>query len=223
MGLESYSHFESGSGSAWVQWTYQYDAAGQLLTDGEDSYRYDELGRLEQVTAKRLNSGTMKADPDPARIVTQSFAYDAFGNQVQSSATGAIPPTGGAGSNFNSFTFTGAELASMALTNRLPSTANGLPTGAQYDAQGNLTRIYQQASDVNNPALWMAYDALGRVTELKDQKRNLREVYQYTADGLRTVVYTYEGLQPGGALVKALVNIYNDQHQLVSQYDWVLE
>jgi RHS repeat-associated protein len=209
VGMASLSHYESGSGAPKVSWAYQYDESGHLLTDGEDTYQYDELGRLTQVVAERLDQTTSLGST--TQKVTQAFSYDAFGNQLSSLATGALPT----GSNLNNFTFNASERAQMATSNQLPATANGIPTGAQYDAQGNLVRMFLQTAS-SAPSLYMTYDALGRVTQLKDANRNITEAYLYNASGLRTVVNVFNGISGTLTLQKTKVNVYNDVHQLVA-------
>jgi RHS repeat-associated protein len=203
VGLASMNHYEQGNTTARFAWAYQYDHAGNLLTDGEDSYQYDELGRLTQAAVRRydLAQGT----------VTQAFDYDAFGNQVMSLASGDVAGIPGGG--LNNFSFSAAEKITMGATNRIPGTANGVPTGASYDAQGNLAQIYQQATSGTPKALSMAYDALGRVVSLSNSATNQTECYAYTSEGLRTVVKVY-----GGAGVQSVrVNLYDDARRLVWQ------
>lgn len=189
-------------GSSSTNFIYTYDNASRLLGTGEDTYGVDELGRLVQAQVQRLNGD---------QPVKQTFAYDAMGNQTSSQIT--YFPTE---STFNgtNFTFAGSELAVLAQTNHLPGTANGVPTGAAYDAQGNLTTLFKEASGANAKQVNLGYDALGRVVGMSDLDKNVSEVYAYTADGLRFATQQYQN----GSLQKTKFNVYNDARQLVSEY-----
>ena len=197
VGLASMSHYAIGGGSPQSQWSYLYDAAGNLKTDGEDTFTYDLLGRLTNVALKRLDGST----------VTQSFTYDAFGNRLSSQASGNVPT-----SVLNvSFSPNTVELNQR---NQLPvQTAAGALTGAQYDEQGNLKYIWTSPGNPDTQ-LGLTYDALGRVIQLSDSKRGTVERYYYSADGLRVRVEEYLG----GVLQKTRYNVYNDQRQLISKY-----
>jgi hypothetical protein len=198
IGLGSLAHYASGGGGPLMQWTYLYDDAGNLKTDGEDTFDYDLLGRLKIATIKRLG-GTS---------VNQSFTYDAFGNRLSSTATGNVPAT-----VINvAFSTNSVELNGH---NQLPvQTTSGLLTGVQYDEQGNLNYIWTKPGDAGTQ-LGLVYDALGRVIQLSDAKRSgFFEKYFYSADGLRVRIEEYLS----GTLQKTRYNIYNDQHQLVSKY-----
>ncbi len=198
MGLDSMYHYSTGGGSPQAQWNYRYDSAGNLQTDGEDTFDYDLLGRLKTVTLKRLDGST----------VTQAFTYDAFGNRLSSAATGNVPAAVIGNLSFATNT---VELNER---NQLPGqTATGKLTGAQYDEQGNLKYIWIQPDDPNSQ-LGLLYDALGRVIQMSDSKRGVVEKYFYSSDGLRVRIEEYVS----GALQKTRYNIYNDQHQLVSKY-----
>lgn len=197
VGLASMSHYAIGGGSPQAQWSYLYDAAGNLKTDGEDTFSYDLLGRLTSVVLKRLDGSS----------VTQGFTYDAFGNRLSSQASGNVPT-----SVLNvSFAANTVELNQR---NQLPvQTAAGALTGAQYDEQGNLKYIWTSPGNPDTQ-LGLTYDALGRVIQLSDSKRGTVERYYYSADGLRVRVEEYVG----GVLQKTRYNVYNDQRQLVSKY-----
>jgi YD repeat-containing protein len=69
----------------------------------------------------------------------------------------------------------------------------------------------------------MLYDALGRVVSLGNTKANQVERYQYTTEGLRTVVEVYQGSIAPQNLLKIQYRIYNDIRQLVSEHELVLE
>ncbi len=196
-------------GQSLANWIYNYDTTtGYLLTDNEDSYQYDPLGRLLLASVQRLNNqGT----------ISQSFTYDAFGNQTSSVATGNLPSSSAPGYNINNFQFNASEQAQMAVKNQLPPTSGGAQTGALYDPQGNLTQFWTVGN--TQTELMFIYDSLGRVVQMGDSNRQVTETYAYSTDGLRILVQIFQS----GVLQKAEFNVYNDQRQLVSQYELVLE
>ncbi|BDU75466.1 hypothetical protein [Mesoterricola sediminis] len=206
VGLTSISHYVGGNASPYRQWTYTYDLAGRLTGDGENTYGYDALDRLVSATVPVPHGVTL----------TQTFAYDAFGNmtksQTDSSSAAAMPW-------INNFLFTGAELDHLANTNQLPGGAIGVPTGATYDAYGNLIQIYAKAGSSGYPSLNLAYDALGRVVRMVYQETAASvpqvEEYAYGADGLRAWIRTLTG----GVLSTIKHKVYNDKRQLVSEYE----
>ena len=202
-GLGVLTHYVQGSPSPTKQWTYKYDFAGRLITDGEDSYTYDGLDRLSTATVKHLDGIT---------TLNQTFAYDSFGNQTSSVLSPLPTDLYGV---INNFTFQGSELAALAGTNHLPTFASGVPTGAAYDAQGNLTQIYRQAGSSVGNGLALSYDALGRVTQVVDDKNLTTEKYFYTPEGLRSRIEIYKN----AVLQTIRYKLYNDQRQLVSEYE----
>lgn len=219
-GLAFMSHTIPGKPPA-KTWSFAYDGAGRLLTDGEDSYTYDPLGRLKtaavvdlQVTAKGL---------------FQTFDYDAFGNRVLAqtdTVTNWVPPaavpatlnrqttlrTGlntPANSSFNKADHNTIESLAK---NRLPATtATGASTGAQYDAQGNLIQTYPQAGLSSSP-INLTYDALARVSSICSgtNAARLQESYLHDDEGLR--IRMWDG-------TKIRYNIYNEARQLIAQYE----
>ena len=199
--LISLKHFASNSGGTpTAQWSYTYDSHGNLTADGENSYSYDPLNRLAQATVM-WSGGSL----------VESYLFDGFGNLTSKVAVGNLPGSGLTGANLNNFALNAAEMASLSVQNRLPSTARGVATGALYDGQGNLTHIFTQTGQPSTQA-GLIYDALGRVVQLS--RGLVVEKYAYTSEGLRTLVQIYQG----GTLQATKVNLYNDLRQLVSQY-----
>lgn len=198
IGLAGIAHYASGSSSPAEQWSYLYGFSGNLKTDGEDTYRYDLLNRLTRAVVKKLD-GT---------IVTQKYSYDAFGNRLSSHATGSVP-IDLVNLRFSSVT---TELNQR---NQIPAkTSAGVMTGATYDPQGNLARIWITPGSTTTQ-IGLVYDALGRVIQMSDARRpGFMEKYFYSPDGLRTRIEEYQGL----VLTKTRYSIYNDQRQLVSKY-----
>lgn len=197
MGLAAQSHGLPGSDRPRLSWTYNYDGAGQLRGDGQDTYAYDALGRLTRAMVQRTSV--------PQQI-TQDLTYDAVGNLLSSLSTanaGPLPAT------LTNFAFP-AQATELAQRNQLPAAH----TGARYDSQGHLTYVWKSASP-SGPFLQMAYDALGRVSSLFDSATGITEAYAYTPEGLRTRIDLYSQ----GALQKTRYRIYNDQRQLVSEYE----
>lgn len=198
-------------------WTYGYNQRGDVTTDGEDYYSYDKLSRLTQAFIRDpwdASGGT------GATGVWQQFGYDAFGNRSALTSwtatnwtAGALPPatpTTDVTAKAQSYAMTAAEITTMGATNRLPSTIGGVATGATYDTQGNLTKIYgtrgQTATQVT-----MTYDALARVTSLGDSKNATSQAYLYDDEGLRIkIVDSKTGV--------TTYNIYNEARQLVATY-----
>jgi YD repeat-containing protein len=209
-------------------WGYVYNAAGMLMTDGEDGYAYDPLNRL---------TGAMVRDLDPALASTQgsnkgiyqAFDYDAFGNRKMLSTmaitnwaagqpTPSSPATNaltGDSRDLRSYAMTTGEIAIMANTNRLPGSVGGVPTGAAHDAQGNLTGLYRTPGQPATQLL-MNYDALGRVSSLSDSGNATSQTYLYDDEGLRIKVTDSKS-------GKTTYNIYNESRQLVAVYELGLE
>jgi RHS repeat-associated protein len=215
-----------------AQWAYSYDQAGNLAREYDktrpdgagswafDQYGYDELNRLISAVVQSPTYGEQ----------LQQFDYDAFGNRTSSNLMRVTGWSGVKGSSTAYTTASGlmsvssnqavnaafAQGTAELLQNRLPAaTSAGVPTGAQYDSQGNLTRVFEKPTSVNPVVLTMTYDALGRVLTVSSTRTGITEIYQYTAEGLRTVVQEYSG----SILQKTRVNLYNDARQLVSQYE----
>jgi YD repeat-containing protein len=203
--LSTMAHYANAVGGPLRQWIYQWDSVtGWLKGDGEDSYTYDDLGRLMSVDA---------ALPGSTSRITQRFNYDAFGNQTESRASSGAPAW------INNFAFNKTD-ASW-LKNQLPEsslsdTGAPIPTGRSYSPQGYLKTIFKQAGQ-SGKQLSFDYDALGRVLVMTDTELGLTEKYAYTPEGLRWKVEEYHG----GALTKIRYNVYNDARQLVSQFEWV--
>ncbi len=213
------------TGGPVAQWTYTYDSntgnlvrENDLVTGSFDQYGYDEMNRLISALVQSSTYGDQ----------LQQFDYDAFGNRLSSSTQRVmnwVSGTRGAGTATVTAT-TVPSTANVTLNqadaalwqrNQLPgTTASGAPTGAIYDAQGNLKQIYEKPSDSAHPVT-MIYDALGRVMSVWSSRTGVTEKYQYTAEGLRTLIAEYSGT----TLQKTRVNLYNDARQMVSQYEKV--
>jgi YD repeat-containing protein len=177
----------------------------RAVTAAGDAYAYDELFRLTSATVQRpANQGT----------VSQAFTYDQYGNQT-SSFMGAIPTD--LVKVINNFTFDPAH-AALNYRNQLPAQTSTGDTGAAYDPQGNLISLYKHAGN-SGEAVNLTYDALGRVIRMEDldPQHSVIERYFYSAEGLRTRIETYQGLN----LIKVQHKLYNDQRQLVSEYEAV--
>lgn len=200
-------------------WAFSYNEAGELGTDGEDWYSHDKLGRL---------TGAFMRDPmDPTagHGLQQTFSYDAFGNRTGMTSqkvtnwTAATAPPGsptlaGLASDpraLRSFSMTTAEVTTMAATNHVPATLNGVTTGAAYDAQGNLTAIYE-APGASASQLTMTYDALGRVATLGDTAHATSQTYGFDDEGLRI-----KSLDSATGLTK--YSIYDEARHLIAQYE----
>lgn len=222
------------SGGPLEQWSYTYDGLGNmvkvnnLVTGSFDQYGYDNLNRLVSALVESPNYGDQ----------LQQFTYDAFGNRISSLIKGVTSWSGDRGAVGSTAAVTVSALQSdpnrqvvnaafnpsaTSLKNQLPpQTSAGVWTGALYDDQGNLTRVYATPGD-STTQLTMVYDALGRVVQLANSKNNTVERYQYTAEGLRTVVEVYQGSVTPQNLFKIQYRIYNDARQLVSEYELGLE
>jgi hypothetical protein len=223
-----------GNGSQNVTWTYHYDSSNRLQSADEqlstplsgdatggslkvtDQFGYDRLNRLVSAQVWNLDH-TVQAVQSIGTV--QKPGYDGFGNAftIQTTAgPGTLPdPTKVPWCNLNNFTLTNVEITTQAQTNRLPTTASGISTGAAYDGQGNLTTIWAVTGNTGTGKT-LTYDALGRVTQMFDAtaNRNVTEVYAYSAEGLRTLVESWQG----STLLSRTFNLYNDGRQLVCQY-----
>ncbi|WP_306590495.1 RHS repeat domain-containing protein [Geothrix sp. 21YS21S-4] len=232
--LASLQHFASAGAVA--SWSYAYDGAGRLKSDGTDFYRSDELGRLQSAFVKDHPTG-----PSPALGLMQTYGYDAYGNRtslhswkVQNWSPGSEPPASPQllplpDQRALSYDLNASEKAALGATNRIPASLGGVSTGvgvSGYDAQGNLLRIQRipgSTSDAIGSLLTMAYDGLGRVVSMGDAARNVVEVYRYDDQGLRTVVEVYQGTVAPSNLLRKQYRIYNEARQLVSEYELGLE
>lgn len=134
-------------------WIYSYDPQGRLLSDTEDWYGYDPLGRLATILTRDLDSSTGKTN-NSSSAIGQRIGYDSFGNRLNLDSKAVLNwPAGGAPPLPDSwlttptakgltYTFNASDTALIG-RNQLPSTTTtGAITGADYDAPGNLTRIY---------------------------------------------------------------------------------
>jgi len=191
--------FKDGTGTPQsVVWDYTYDGIGRLVGDGDDAYTYDPLNRLRSATIKL---------PEAAGSMSQIFDYDAFGNMMSATSTNA-PAWVKMGFTFSPYS------EALKRFNHLPAaTASGGSTGAHYNPQGHLDQVN---AGMGGRGLALAYDPLGRVTRM-DRGDGVTEVYQYTHEGLRTVIEEWQG----SVLQRIRFNLYNDQRQMVSQ--WVME
>jgi RHS repeat-associated protein len=199
-------------------WTYSYTGSGLLSSDGEDWFGYDKLGRLTLANVRPVSGASL------ATSVRQTFDFDAFGNRISSNAVyvtnwaqGSAPPASpavtGTPLTFPAINAAFSEGNASLLKNQLPGFATNLAaTGAQYDAQGNLTQTYPRLGATTEP-INLGYDALGRVTSMTFGPSGARktESYLYDDEGLRVRVLDSAG--------KARYNIYNEARQLAEQYD----
>lgn len=216
--LHGMSHAIPGAAHFPKDWTFVYDSANRLTSDGEDWYAYDALGRLTSAFVR---------DPFDAYEglgnagVWQQLAFDPFGNRsaltssvvtnwTAGSAPPAFPAVGGASSKAETYAMTGAEMAAMGATNHLPASIGGVSTGAQYDPQGNLTQVYGVPGD-SGRQLALAYDALARVTRLDDTMNGTSQSYAYDDEGLRIRM-------TDSATGMTTYNFYNEARQLIATY-----
>jgi hypothetical protein len=198
--LSSITHLlkDSLGNTPTLGWSYTYDQAGRLTKAGEDQFEYDSLNRLTLARTQLV---------DAPGSMTQTFAYDPFGNMIQA-VTSDAPPWIKAGFAFS-------PLDPALASNHLPvQSTTGGSSGAHYTPQGHLDQVNKWMS---GPGVAMTYDPLGRVISMTDSESGMTERYQYTPEGLRTVIEEWQG----AALQKVRINLYNDQRQLVSQ--WVME
>ncbi|WP_243286540.1 RHS repeat domain-containing protein [Geothrix terrae] len=214
-------------------WTYSYDPQGHILSDTEDWYGYDPLGRLTTILTRDLDPSTGKTN-NSSSAIGQLIGYDSFGNRSNLDSKAVLNwPAGGAppipGSWVTTPTAKGSTYifntsdAALIGRNQLPgTTTTGAFTGAGYDVQGNLIRIYGALGD-SSKQLSMTYDALGRVKTMADASRNIVEVYTYDDQGLRVLTEVYQGSVASQNLQKKQYRIYNEIRQLVSEYELVKE
>ena len=214
VGLASLNHAIPGKSFS-KAWTYAYDGAGRLTTDGVDYFSYDDLGRLNGAFVRDpLDTAAGNAN----RGLMQTFGYDAFGNRITASTKtltawtanakpmGTMSPTTTLRAGLNTVTANMSFSASdpALLKNQMPATAT---TGAHYDPQGNLDRVYTTPGDTTTQVS-MTYDALARVTAMTSKAGS--EQYLYDDEGLR--IRIWDG-------TKYRYNIYNEARQLIAQYE----
>ena len=137
------------------------DQAESLI---EDTYTYDALNRLSQVSEQSMNiagGGSWVAQ------FAQGYSYDRYGNRTINAAQ-----TWGTGINNKQFTVTESN-------NRLgvPSGQSGTMT---YDAAGNLTTDTYSGAGVTR-----VYDADNRMVSETQAGGYVAGVYSYSADGQR--------------------------------------
>lgn len=216
-GLATMTHAIPGQTGA--SWTYSYNELGLLTNDSEDYYNYDALGRLMSAFVRDpFNASTTQG-------LVQQFTYDAFGNRtsldskvVLNWTQGALPPTVPSTTaitdlrlkDVQTYGFNASDSALWG-HNQLPTTTVlGAVTGAEYDPQGNLTRIYRNVGD-STTQVTMSYDALGRVYSLGDANNATTQTYGYDDEGLRMkVVDSRTGV--------TTYNIYNEVRQLAATF-----
>ena len=150
-GLEEIQVSGMTGASDWTFGPFAFDALGNVSAIGAASFVYDTFGRL--------TSGEVDTEIARVGIVSQSLAYDPFGN-----ITRIDDPTGV------------RDLTVDPLTNRLGS------QHADYDPAGNLTRMAVGAHDYVH-----AFDPLNRV--LRRQGPGLETRHLYTAAGERIGTY----------------------------------
>ena len=218
VGLAGMTHQHTAATTLSRAWNYTYNDLDLMTSDGEDYYEYDKLGRLTKAFIK---------DEFGSNGIRQTLAYDAFGNRI-SGITDAISGWNGTvtppfspvlatlrtdvQTNIANSTFTPTHTAFQ--KNQIPSqTSSGAFTGTTYNQQGNLTQVYPQPGASTRP-INMAYDSLGRVTSVSHGISSGRktENYLYDEEGLRIKI------QEG---TTTRYNIYNEQRQLIAQYEKV--
>lgn len=212
-----------------ADWAYSYDGVGNLTweydktkPDGNGSFAFDHYAfdGLNRLISANIQSSTYGEQ-------LQQFDYDAFGNRISSSLQRVTGWSGAKGistayvtaSSVPTGISTNLSASDLALLqkNQLPATTSaGALTGATYDAQGNLTQVFQKPGDTST-SVTMTYDALGRVTSL-GRSGAVFEQYHYSAEGLRTLIEEWQG----STLLNRRYNVYNDARQLVSQYEEAL-
>lgn len=198
-------------------WTFGYDTASRLVTDGEDTYTYDPLGRL---------STALVVDPFGSQALFQSFGYDAFGNRIRASTATVtnwtpgttVPGTlttisllrSGLDGRVANLTLDANDPA--LLMNRMPKGTAAGDLGTGYDLQGNLKQIYPQPGKSTEP-INLTYDALGRVKTVSygPNATRVTEGYLHDDEGLRIKVIDSTG--------KIRYNIYNESRQLIAQFE----
>lgn len=220
--LASVKHGIASGSTTLAYWTYEYDSVGNLAKEVDqlkagyfDQYSYDALNRLISAVIQSPTYGEQ----------LQNFSYDTFGNRITGRTERVTAWSGTRGASTATVTSTSVPSvanttfdpnnSALYLHNQVPAQmTNEAYTGALYDAQGNLTQIYQ-APGASTKAVTMGYDALGRVTSVFFNATGVTEVYQYRADGLRTLIKDYLN----GTFQKTHVQVYNDARQLVSQWE----
>ena len=152
-----------GGRVSWDSGVYAWDAAGQLVGIGAQSFRYDAVGRLVEATVEP-SAGS------PAQPETISYGFDPYGNMVsrQRTAGAGDPPQGfefSGRSHDDANRVTGGgfawDIAGRAV--RMPGKLGASqPVGAGWTELGELAAFFEGDPALGgSPAEHYLYDARG--------------------------------------------------------------
>ena len=182
---------------------YAYDADGNLVSDGEHTYRWDRLNRLVRVET-------------PAGDAVVGYAYDAFGRRVVKIFPGSSSDPG---PHEGWYTFVGQHLVQEAWPNGMlqlppgfPPVATGYSLIRQWTYGPGVDEVLTMDTSRNGGSVieaddarhFYAHDSAGNVLGLLDKDGRLVEGYAYQPYGQVTI------LVPGLATTLVSWNDFDD-------------
>jgi RHS repeat-associated protein len=149
----------------WSTDAYQYDASGNIIAIGQQSFIYDTTNRLVSATT------AMPVDGQADAMQTETFNYDVYGNMTDRTV--------------DSLTTTSATDAT---TNRLTAFS------AQYDTAGNLTHMQPPGSARTYDYDYDSFNMLRDMrSPTSNPAQPYWVIYIYTADDQRLWTYNVSG------------------------------
>jgi RHS repeat-associated protein len=149
----------------WSTDAYQYDASGNIIAIGQQSFIYDTTNRLVSATT------AMPVDGQADAMQTETFNYDVYGNM------------------------TDRTVDSLTTTSAIDATTNRLTAfSAQYDTAGNLTHMQPPGSARTYDYDYDSFNMLRDMrSPTSNPAQPYWVIYIYTADDQRLWTYNVSG------------------------------